>query len=147
MGAVVIDVRPADPGDSLAVQELLGQLGYTFAVEEVRARLDLLAKQPADPVLLAIEGDTGVGLIALHWTFMLHHGKPVARITALVVRDDVRGKGIGRTLVDAGAALARQAGCDMLELTTALHRTDAQAFYKALGFAASSLQLRRALER
>ena len=143
----MIDVRPADPGDSVAVRELLGQLGYAFTVQEVRARLDLLARQPADPVLLATEDAKGVGLIALHWTFTLHHGKPVARITALVVRDDVRGKGIGRILVDAGAALARQAGCDMLELTTALHRTDAQAFYKTLGFTASSLQLRRALER
>ncbi len=113
----------------------------------MRARLDLFAKQPADPVLLATEDAKGVGLIALHWTFMLHHGKPVARITALVVRDDARGKGIGRTLVDAGAALARQAGCDLLELTTALHRTEAQAFYKALGFTASSLCLRRALEQ
>lgn len=143
----MIDVRPADPGDSVVVQELLGQLGYAFAVEEVRARLDLFAKQPADPVLLATEGDRGVGLIALHWTFMLHHGKPVARITALVVHDDARGKGIGRILVDAGAALARQAGCDLMELTTALHRTNAQAFYQALGFTASSLCLRRALER
>ena len=143
----MIDVRPADPGDSVVVQELLGQLGYAFTVEEVRARLDLLARQPADPVLLATHGDKGVGLIALHWTFMLHHGRPVARITALVVRDDARGKGIGRTLVDAGAALARQAGCDRLELTTALHRTDAQAFYKVLGFTASSFCFHRALER
>lgn len=68
----MIDVRPADLGDSVVVQELLGQLGYAFTVEEVRARLALFAKQPADPVLLATEGDTGVGLIALHWTFMLH---------------------------------------------------------------------------
>ena len=143
----MIDVRPADLGDGLVVQELLGQLGYALTVEEVRARLDLFATKPADPILLAIENDKGVGLIAMHWTAMLHHSKPVARITALVVREDARGKGVGRFLVDAGAALARQAGCGLLELTTALHRTDAQAFCKALGFAASSLCLCRALER
>jgi len=143
----VIDVRLADPGDSLVVRELLDQLGYAFTVEEVRARLDLFARQPTDPVLLATDGDKGVGLIAMHWTAMLHHSKPVARITALVVRADARGKGVGRILVDAGAALARQAGCGLLELTTALHRTDAQAFYRDLGFTASSLCLQRALER
>lgn len=143
----MINVRPADLGDGLFVQELLSQLGYAFSVEDVRARLALFANQSADPVLLAIEDDRGVGLIAMHWTFMLHHSKPVARITALVVCDYARGKGIGRLLVDAGAALARQAGCDLLELTTALRRTDAQAFYKALGFTASSLRLSRALER
>ena len=143
----MIDVRPADPGDSVVVQELLGQLGYAFTVEEVQSRLALLARQPADPVLLATDGGKGAGLIAMHWPAMLHHSQPVARITALVVRDDARGEGIGRSLVDAGAALARQAGCDVLELTTALHRTDAQAFYKALGFVASSLCLRRTFER
>jgi len=143
----MIEVRLTDPGDSLVVRELLDQLGYAFTVEEVRARLALLARQPADPVLLATDGDKGVGLIAMHWTAMLHHSQPVARITALIVREGARGKGVGRILVDAGAALARQAGCGLLELTTALHRTDAQAFYKALGFTASSLCLRRALER
>ena len=137
----MIDVRPADPGDSVVVQELLGQLGYAFTVEEVQSRLALLARQPADPVLLATDGGKGAGLIAMHWPAMLHHSQPVARITALV------GEGMGRRLVDAGAALARQAGCDVLELTTALHRTDAQAFYKALGFVASSLCLRRTFER
>ncbi len=141
----MIDVRRADLGDSMVVQNLLSQLGYVFAVEDVRTRLSLFAKQPVNPVLLATENGRAAGMIALHWTVMLHHSKPVARITALVVSDDARGRGIGRILVDAGAALARQAGCDFLELTTALHRTDAQAFYKALGFTASSLCFRRTL--
>ncbi len=139
----MIRVRPADEQDKLAVQELLGQLGYVFAVEEVRARLVLLATSGTDPVLLATEDSRAVGLIAMHCATMLHHREPVARITALVVRDDVRGKGVGRILVDAGANLARQAGCGLMELTTAIHRTEAQAFYKALGLTASSLRFYR----
>ncbi len=140
----MIEVRPADPGDSVVVQELLGQLGYAFTVEEVRARLVLLAASGTDPVLLATEDGKAVGLIAIHCATMVHHRRPVARITALVVRDDVRGKGIGRILVDAGANLARQAGCGHMELTTAVHRTESQAFYKALGFTAGSLGFYRA---
>ena len=127
------------------MQDLLSQLGYTFTVGDARARLAQFAERPADPVLLATENDGAVGLIAMHWTIMLHHSKPVARITALVVSDDARGKGIGRILVNAGAALARKAGSDLLELTTALQGIDAQVFYKALGFTASSLCFRRAL--
>jgi ribosomal protein S18 acetylase RimI-like enzyme len=80
----------------------------------------------------------------LHWTPMLHLAAPLARITALVVREGTRGKGIGRRLVDAGAALATNAGCGQLELTTAVHRTDAQAFYRAIGFTESSVRLVRA---
>jgi len=79
----VIEVRPADLGDGLVVRELLGQLGYAFTVDDMRARLALFAKQPADPVLLATEHGRVVGLIAMHWTPMLHHSKPVARIGPL----------------------------------------------------------------
>lgn len=95
-------------------------------------------------MLVALDAGV-VGLVALHWSSMLQHERPVARITTLVVRDDARGKGIGRALVEAGAKHARQAGCGLLELTTALHRADAQAFYRALGFTASSLRMHRPL--
>ena len=58
----MIEVRRADLGDSLAVQDLLSQLGYAFAIEDVRMRLDLLVKQPVNPVLLAADADRAVGL-------------------------------------------------------------------------------------
>jgi GNAT superfamily N-acetyltransferase len=141
----MIEVRPAHQGDALKVRALLGLLGYDVPVEDVRKRLSDLAERNTDPVLLAAEADMAVGLIAMHWTIMLHVNKPVARITALIVCDEARGKGVGRALVDAGAELARQAGCGLVELTTALHRADAQAFYKAIGFTASSLRLYRSL--
>jgi N-acetylglutamate synthase-like GNAT family acetyltransferase len=92
-GVFGIHVRQANDEDELVVQELLGQLGYILTVEEVRARLVLLATSSTDPVLLAAEDSSAVELIALHYATMLHHREPVARITALVVRDDVRGKG------------------------------------------------------
>ena len=143
----MIRVRPANEGDELVVQELLDQLGYGLTVEEVRTRLALLAASRTDPVLVASEEDGAVGLIAIHCATMLHHTDPVARITALVVRDDVRGKGVGRILVNAAADLAGQAGCGILELTTAIHRTESQAFYKALGFTASSLRFYRTVNQ
>jgi ribosomal protein S18 acetylase RimI-like enzyme len=139
------EVRPAHQGDAPKVRALLGQLGYDIPVEYVRKRLGDLAERQTDPVLLAADADVAVGLIAIHWTIMLHVSKPIARITALIVSDEARGKGVGRALVDAGARLARQAGCGVVELTTALHRADAQAFYKAIGFTASSLRFYRTL--
>lgn len=140
----MIRVQLASEQDDTATQELLAQLGYVLTVDEVRARLVMLAASGTDPVLLATEDGKAVGLIAMHYATMLHHREPVARITALVVRDGVRGKGVGRILVDVGANLAQQAGCGQMELTTALHRTDSQAFYKALDFTASSLGFHRA---
>ncbi len=139
----MIRIRAAGVEDRLVVQKLLGQLGYVLTTEEVHARLSLLATSDTDPVLLATQADEVVGLIALHFATMLHHREPVARITASVVRDGIRGAGIGRVLVDAGGNLARQSGCSILELTTAVARTEAHAFYKKLGFTTSSLRFSR----
>jgi GNAT superfamily N-acetyltransferase len=59
---------------------------------------------------------------------------PAARLTALVVRDDARGRGVARALVATVEEEARRAGCDRLHVTTANHRADAHAAYRALGF-------------
>lgn len=138
-----IRVRQANEGDELVVQELLGQLGYVFTAAEVQARLNLLAASNTDPVLLAIQNLEVVGLIALHFATMLQQREPVAQITALVVRDGVRGTGIGKALVDAGGDLARHSGCGRLELRTANARIEAHAFYRRLGFANSAVGFSR----
>ncbi|WP_428391820.1 GNAT family N-acetyltransferase [Lichenicoccus sp.] len=138
-------IRKAAAQDRQAVRDLLGQLGYAFTVEDVEDRLNLLAGTGTDPVLLAIRDDDIVGLIALHFAIILHAREPVARVTALVVRDEERGAGLGRLLVDAGDDLARQAGCSVLELTTAVARTEAHTFYRKLGFTNSSLRFSRAI--
>lgn len=142
----MVDLRPPRAGDGPQVSALLHQLGYDVASGVVERRLIELAGRSSDAVLLSVHAGKVVGLVALHWTTMLHAPKPVARITTLVVHDGARGQGIGRRLVDAAAGLARRAGCGKLELTTALYRTDAHAFYKTLGFEADSLRLHRAVD-
>lgn len=139
----MVTVRQATTNDVEAVRDLLDLLGYTFTVAAVQDRLALLASTGTDPVLLAVQDGVALGLIALHITTMLQVAQPVARVTALVVQDQGRGTGVGRLLVDAGDELARLAGCGILELTTAVARTDAHAFYRKLGFTNSSLGFKR----
>ena len=109
----------------------------------VQDRLTLLAATGTDPIMLAIQDGAPLGLIALHLATMLQAMEPVARVTALVVQDQGRGAGIGRLLIDAGDELAQRAGCGILELTTAVARIDAHAFYRKLGFTNSSLSFKR----
>lgn len=75
-----------------------------------------------------------LGLAALQIMHVLQRDAPAARLTALVVREDARGRGVARALVAAVEAAARAAGCDQLHVTTANHRADAHAAYQALGF-------------
>jgi GNAT superfamily N-acetyltransferase len=142
---MIMEIRLASREDAPEAQLLLRQLGYDLAMEELAARLGEFSARAGDPVLVAADGGKIIGLIALHWAVMLHVAQPVARITALVVREDARGGGVGRALVEAGAERAARAGCGLLELTTGLRRADAQAFYEAIGFRASALRLVRSL--
>jgi GNAT superfamily N-acetyltransferase len=76
---------------------------------------------------------------------MIQYRSPVTRITALVVHQRARRRGIGRLLIDHALRWAEQKGCELVELTSALSRAEAHAFYGDLGFEANSLRFRKSL--
>jgi ribosomal protein S18 acetylase RimI-like enzyme len=86
-----------------------------------------------------------LGLIALHRCRMLQYATPVMRVTVLVVAERARRRGVGKLLVQHAEHLAAAAGSEAVELTSAVGRTEAHAFYRGLGYDASSLRFRKAL--
>ena len=66
-------------------------------------------------------------------------------MTALVVDERARGRGVGRALVDASVGWARSRGCVLLEVTSNRRRSDAHAFYEHLGFERSSYRFAKPL--
>jgi len=60
--------------------------------------------------------------------------RALCRLTALVVGEAARRRGLGRALVERVKAEARRLGCDRLEVTSSVHGEDAHAFYARLGF-------------
>jgi GNAT superfamily N-acetyltransferase len=125
-----VQVRRAAPDDLPGLAALLGELGYPASPEELERRLARLHGE----VFVAADDGEPLGLAALQILHVLQRDAPAARLTALVVREDARGRGVARVLIDAVEAAARQAGCDHLHVTTANHRADAHAAYRALGF-------------
>jgi N-acetylglutamate synthase-like GNAT family acetyltransferase len=125
-----VEVRRAARHDVPGLAVLLEQLGYPAELERVERRLERL---DSDLFVAADDGEL-LGLAALQVMHVLQHDAPSARLTALVVREDARGRGVARALVTAVEAEARTAGCERLHVTTANHRADAHAAYLALGF-------------
>jgi N-acetylglutamate synthase-like GNAT family acetyltransferase len=125
-------IRDARPEDSAAISDLLGQLGYRTAVEDVEARLERM-RAAGDRVVVADAGGTVVGLAALHVSPSLEYDAPAGKLAAIVVDEAHRGTGVGRTLVEAMEDEARERGCGIFFLTTAERRADAHAFYERLG--------------
>ena len=129
MGATIRDARV---DDAAAIAGLLGQLGYPADVPAVETRLQQLAIV-GDRVVVAESDDEVVGLAQLHVSPALEYDRPAAKIAALVVDEQRRGQGIGRTLVNAMEEEARRRRCVLLFLTTSVRREDAHDFYRRVG--------------
>lgn len=138
-------VRPATAQDAAGVATLLGVLGYPCDRAEAAHRLRALAEETDQEILVADRHGCLVGLLALDLMYYLPLGARTCRITALVVSDGEQRRGVGRMLLREAEHRARLAGAARIELTSATHRTEAHAFYKACGFNESALRFLKRL--
>ena len=129
-----ITIRRAGQRDTEAIAPLLGQLGYPASALELGERLERLTDHPDAEVLVAeLDGEV-VGVAAYHLVDLLERPDPQCRITALVVDDRYRRRGVAYALLHAIEESARDVGCFRLEVTTRPERAEALAFFRAAGF-------------
>ena len=58
-------------------------------------------------------------------------------IEAVQTRSDLRGRGIGASMIEYAIGEAKRRGCRLVQLTSNMARSDAHRFYERLGFAKS----------
>src|SRR5262245_43591373 len=131
VGTTVL-VREAQPSDAREVGELLAQLGYPVDRLEAAERL----ARGNETVFVADSGRRLVGLLSVWSQLPIARARPVARVTAMVVRSETRRRGIGTALMERAVQWTRDAGCEGIELTSGMRaeRETAHRFYEALGF-------------
>lgn len=137
-------VRPAKPADAKAVAELIGLLEHDIDEARVRKNIGALAKL-GEPPLVATLGKEIVGLCGVHRMVVPHRPAPVGRITILVVAEAVRGREIGRMLVEAAEVWMRSQGCKIAEVTSNDRLTAAHAFYRHMGYERTSIRFKKDL--
>jgi len=102
---------------------------------------DAFARIDADPNQLLVVGEIDGRIVAsLQLTFIpgiAHQGAWRAQVEAVRVARALRGRRIGEAMMRHVIALARERGCDRMQLTTNKARDDAHRFYRRLGFVAS----------
>ncbi|HTT30006.1 MAG TPA: GNAT family N-acetyltransferase [Solirubrobacteraceae bacterium] len=129
-----VTIRLAALRDADAIAPLLGQLGYPTTADELSERVERLADRPDGEVLVAeLDGEV-VGLAAYQLIDVIERPDPQCRITALVVDDRYRRRGVAYALLHTIEETARDFACFRLEVTTHPDRADALAFYRAAGF-------------
>ncbi|WP_221899356.1 GNAT family N-acetyltransferase [Xanthomonas sp. GW] len=129
-----LEIRSAVMADRQAIVALLAALDYAGTEDFIEARLAQLLAHPDEALLVAAaEGDV-VGVLSLHFLPQLALAGDICRISYFCVDDRARGAGVGQRLLAQGEALARQRGCDRLEVHCHRRRERAHAFYRREGF-------------
>jgi GNAT superfamily N-acetyltransferase len=127
-------VRLAQPCDCEAMANLAGQLGYKCTKEEIRKRLSDMQDATHYAVFVAeLGGGQVAGWIGAH-VFRSVELATCAEISGLIVDQDMRSRGIGKTLLDAAEAWARSIGCDVISVRSNVKRDRAHQFYTNNGY-------------
>ena len=129
-----VKVRAPAETDADAFASLVTQLGYTSTPAQVVARLRHLADRTDIRAFVAEQQGRVVGMIGVEAFPAFHRDGLHGYVTALVVDEDVRGGGVGAALMAAAEAWFAEQGVKRVNLTTALHREEAHAFYERLGY-------------
>jgi GNAT superfamily N-acetyltransferase len=94
---------------------------------------------PSDDGMLLGAHDAGelVGYACLYWHFSSTRAVETVLMNDLFVAESARGRGVGRAMIKASAAVARERGAAQLEWATAPDNLTAQRLYDSTGAARS----------
>ena len=130
-------VRRATPADAAVIGRLLHDFNTEYddptpGPDKLAGRIRELLAGGDTAVLLAGAGPDGLAVLRFRpalWSEALE-----CYLAELYVAPPVRGRGLGRALMNAAMALARDEGADYMDLGTAETDVAARALYESLGF-------------
>ncbi len=125
--------RQTEPSEALseAFAHLMPQLSPRLGAPGKEA-VERLLKSPSAALFTAEEGERILGMLTLV-CYDVPSGRK-AWIEDVVVDEAARGRGIGRSLVEAALTCAGEQGVEKLMLTSSERRKAAHALYRRMGF-------------
>lgn len=126
-----VTVREVEPNDAEAVSRLVDQLGYQRTPQQVAAWIQA-AGEDRQAFVACLAGDVA-GWVAVSVEQPLQ-AAAYALIGGLVVKDGLRGHGIGRALCQRAEDWAWARGVQQLRVTSRSTRLDAHRFYLRDGY-------------
>lgn len=131
-------IKQAQPTDVHIILSFIKELAeYEKMSDQVVATEELLRewifeKNKAE-VLLAMEGDTAVGIALYFYNFSTFLGRAGIYLEDLFVKEAYRGKGYGKALLKELAGIAVEQGCGRLEWSCLDWNQPSIDFYLSIG--------------
>jgi len=138
----VDSAQAADLPELVALLEILFTQEAELSPDSDKQRLALeliLADPSRARIYVARAGAKAVAMAALHFTISTAEGGKAAWLEDCIVHPDYRRRGIGAALLAHVLEQARALGATRVTLLTDGDNARAQALYKRLGFAPSSM--------
>jgi Acetyltransferases len=129
-------IRSYEAADLAAVAALMADLGYPTSISEMQRRMDVIASNPFCHTFVAEVDGQVVGMAGIRVSTNYEIDDVVTYISALVVKKELQGQGIGKQLIRYIEDWSIRNGSDILYLTSGMkdERKIAHEFYKRLGF-------------
>jgi len=127
-------VREVEAADMEALADLMAQLGYETRASELQMRRETISANKHYATFVAVSKGKVCGMIGTFMCYTYEHNSPSARILALIVSEDVRGRGAGRALVAAAEKDLAQKNIRRIAVNTRFERKQAHEFYEKVGY-------------
>ncbi len=115
------------------VSRLLNQLGYNVSSDELPTRTESIRENNKGTVFLAIEEEKVLGCIHTMVVSRLAEGT-CGEVVSLVVDEYMRGKGIGKFLLEKSINWLKERGQTKVRIRCNAIRDEAHKFYSHLGY-------------
>ena len=131
--SIAVSIRRLSVDDAEAAAELSSQLGYPSSPGDFRERIEELSRTTDRIAFAAVIDGQIVGWIDAAMERHLQYAAS-AVIGGLVVREDMRGMGVGRRLCVEVEEWARSKSVPVVRVRSQIKREDAHRFYLRDGY-------------
>jgi GNAT superfamily N-acetyltransferase len=138
---VDVTVRAVESTDIEALADLITQLGYETRASEMEMRMEAILANKNYATFVAVSKGKVCGMVGTFTCYTYEHNSRSARILALVVSKEVRGRGVGQALIAAAEKDLAQRNIRRVAVNTSFERKEAHEFYEKLGYTKNGFRL------
>lgn len=109
------------------------EMGYEYAVDKTKSKLERLLKSDKDKIFVAIVQDIVVGYIHAN-DYDVIYAPPMKNIMGIAVSSEYKEHGIGKAMLTEIEKWAKETGAFGVRLVSGSTRTGAHEFYRRCGY-------------